>query len=102
MPSMPSLKKGANGPDKDVCYVEPSKFEKGASSNPAKTPDTVWKMVKPPGHLGGSNPPIVTARKLEIVRAQLSGKLKTKDERSLGLETSDIYSTTKISRRTKF
>lgn len=101
MPSTPNLR-GANIPDKDVCYVEASMFEKDKSFDSKHTPDTVWKVVKPPTHLGGSNPPLVGARRLEIVRALLTGKVKIRDETHLAVETTEIYSTTKITRRTKF
>lgn len=101
MPSVPNLG-GTNLTDRDVCYAEASMFEKGASFDSKNTAEAVWKVVKPPSRLGGSNPPLVGARRLEIVRAQLTGRVKTKDEPLLGVETTEIYSTTKITRRTKF
>lgn len=59
---------------KDVCFAEAARFDKAQSSDPSETTETVWRAVKPPVHLGKGNPPFVTARKLEIVRAKLRGK----------------------------
>lgn len=101
MPSVPNIR-GGKTPDKDVCYLEAAVYDKDETADPSRTADNVWQAVKPPGRLGGAKPPMVSSRKLEIVRAQLNGKVKVhKEERTVSRETVKV-STTRISRRTKF
>lgn len=97
---MPKTK--ANEPQKDVCFVEASRFDKDASYKSSRASDIVWNAVKPPTNLGESKPPLVSARRVEIVRAHLSGvgKVKGKDDSiaPFSPDNSDILSSTKISK----
>lgn len=105
MPSAPNVRNAPRGPDKDVCYAEACVYDKDESANASHISDNVWRAVRPPSRLGANKPPMVSARKLEVIRAQLNGKVKGLDEGRLSAKTSRVYSSTggtKITRRTKF
>lgn len=100
MSSVPDVS-GAQDPDKDVCYVEASAYDKARTSDSSKTSENVWQAVRPPARLRGGKPPLVSSRKLEIVRAQLNGRIKGKEEAVVSRESVRV-SISRISRRTKF
>ncbi|XP_045475585.1 uncharacterized protein LOC123681302 [Harmonia axyridis] len=60
-----------SGDDKGLCYVEGIvKDYTGEDLH-----ENVWYSMKPPKHVGASSNPQVSARTVEVTRAELTGKV---------------------------
>lgn len=63
---------GAN----DICYVEGASEDKTRSPEMHDVSNIVWKRIKPPTYAMERPVPAVTARKVDVVRAQLLDKAR--------------------------
>lgn len=92
-----------NTNNKDVSYVEASMYDTDKTADTSKTANNVWKAVKPPSNLGANKPPMVSSRKLEIIRAQLNGNKIRGNEQNINTSKTTLrISTTRVSRKTIF
>lgn len=62
----------------DICYVEGSKIDRSRSPAMQSITETIWQNVKPPIFSLERPVPCVTARKVDIVRAQLFDRARYK------------------------
>lgn len=60
----------------EMCYVEGSNQDKSHSATMQDMNDKVWESLRPPIGHPDNPPPTVTARKIDIVRAQLMNKTR--------------------------
>lgn len=60
----------------EMCYVEGSNCDNTNSVTMQDVNDKVWESLRPPVGHHENPPPTVTARKIDIVRAQLMNKTR--------------------------
>ena len=60
----------------NVCYLEASTADKDVSFDRDDMKEVVWRRVKPPFGRNAETVPQVSARKVEVTRAYLSGRAK--------------------------
>lgn len=64
--------------DTSVCYVDGCDKDREKITTLEEMEQVVWEAVKPPEQLTENNTPLVSGRKIELIRAQLLGKQKGK------------------------
>lgn len=74
-----SLSKGSRDKfETSVCYVDGCDKDREKIETMEEMEQLVWEAVRPPANLTENNAPLVSGRKIELIRAQLQGKQKGK------------------------